>query len=48
MGRDYTATLREGDQAPDFTLPIAGGGEMRLADELAASSVMLVFLRGTI
>ena len=48
MGRDYTATLREGDQAQDFTLPIAGGGEMRLADELAAGSVMLVFLRGTI
>ena len=48
MGRDHTATLHEGDQAPGFSLPIAGGGDMSLADELAKGSVMLVFLRGTI
>lgn len=33
-----------GDTAPDFVLPSATGDKVRLADRLAAGSVVVVFL----
>jgi AhpC/TSA family len=36
-----------GDQAPDFTLPDAGGELVRLADLLARGPVVVTFYRGT-
>jgi peroxiredoxin len=38
--------LREGDSAPDFELPDARGGVVRLSDLLAAGPVILSFYRG--
>jgi peroxiredoxin len=38
--------LPQGTPAPDFTLPTAGGGELRLAS-LRGGWVVLFFLRGT-
>lgn len=35
-----------GDTAPDFVLPSATGDKVRLADRLAAGSVVVVFYRG--
>ncbi len=35
-----------GDQAPDFTLPGAGGGNISLAEQLARGPVVLSFYRG--
>ena len=34
-----------GSVAPDFTLPSAGGGEVRLSRYLGKQCVVLVFLR---
>jgi peroxiredoxin len=39
-------TLKAGDQAPDFRLPDARGGFVRLKDLLAAGPVVLSFYRG--
>lgn len=36
-----------GDQAPDFSLPDAGGELVRLADLLARGPVVVTFYRGT-
>ncbi|MFV0320636.1 MAG: peroxiredoxin [Microbacterium sp.] len=36
-------TVQTGDQAPDFTLPIAGGGTLTLSDAWRDSPVVLVF-----
>jgi hypothetical protein len=36
-----------GDQAPDFTLPDAGGELVRFADLLARGPVVVTFYRGT-
>jgi AhpC/TSA family len=38
--------LKAGDQAPDFRLPDARGGYVRLKDLLAAGPVVLSFYRG--
>ena len=47
MGRAHTATLREGDQAPDFAVETSDGDTARLRDFQGKSGVLLVFLRGT-
>jgi AhpC/TSA family len=39
-------TKKIGDQAPDFTLPDAGGQSVRLADLLARGPVVVTFYRG--
>jgi hypothetical protein len=39
-------TLRVGEQAPDFTLPDAGGRPVTLADYRGKKPVVLVFYRG--
>lgn len=39
--------LAIGDQAPDFELPDARGGRVRLADRLATGPVVLTFYRGS-
>lgn len=44
--RRRSTTLREGDPAPAFSLPAAGGGEVALAD-FAGRPVVLIFFRGT-
>ncbi|MFT4230723.1 MAG: peroxiredoxin, partial [Microbacterium sp.] len=36
-------TIDIGNQAPDFTLPLAGGGELTLSDAWRDSAVVLVF-----
>ncbi|MEV6121596.1 peroxiredoxin-like family protein [Streptomyces sp. SID8352] len=36
-----------GDLAPDFTLPDARGGEVRLSERLAKGPVVLIFYRGS-
>lgn len=38
--------LAIGERAPDFTLPRAGGGSLRLSQALARGPVVLVFYRG--
>jgi peroxiredoxin len=38
--------LKEGDTAPDFTLPDADGKQVRLYEQLATGPVVLVFYRG--
>ena len=48
MARDdyrdlMTAKVAEGDVAPDFDLPVLGGGRARLAELRAAGPVALVF-----
>jgi len=48
MARDdyrdlMTAKVAEGDVAPDFDLPLLGGGRARLAELRAAGPVALVF-----
>ena len=35
-----------GAPAPDFTLPVGGGGEVTLKEKLAEGPVVLVFYRG--
>lgn len=40
------AALRAGDHAPDFTLPNARGGVVRLSHALASGPVVLSFYRG--
>ncbi len=40
-----SSTVAVGTEAPDFTLPDAGGGQVTLS-ELRGSPVVLVFLRG--
>ena len=40
------AALRAGDRAPDFELPDATGGTVRLSDRLAEGPVVLTFYRG--
>ena len=47
MGREYTSTLREGDQAPDFAVETSDGDMVRLRDFQGKSGVLLVFIRGT-
>jgi len=45
-----TRSIGVGDQAPDFSLPIAEGGTWRLGEHLAqgkCSSLVVVFYRGT-
>ncbi|MBX9579037.1 MAG: AhpC/TSA family protein [Gemmataceae bacterium] len=37
---------KPGDRVPDFELPAAAGGSVRLSDRLAAGPVVLVFYRG--
>lgn len=38
--------LRQGNQAPDFTLPVLEGGTFSLSEELkGGKNVILVFLR---
>jgi hypothetical protein len=39
-------TKKIGDQAPDFTLPDAGGDMVRFADLLARGPVVVTFYRG--
>jgi hypothetical protein len=39
-------TKKIGDQAPDFTLPDAGGELVRFADLLARGPVVVTFYRG--
>ncbi len=39
--------LGVGEMAPDFALPSAGGGRIRLADRLGRAGIVLVFYRGT-
>jgi len=48
LSRDRTATLREGDPAPDFSLTAASGRTVILAETLKRSALLLVFLRGTL
>ena len=47
-GRSRSApdALAIGDQAPDFVLPRAGGGQVRLADHLEQGTLVLIFYRG--
>jgi peroxiredoxin len=40
-----SATVAVGSPAPDFSLPAAGGGHVRLGDH-RARVVVLVYLRG--
>lgn len=40
-----SSTARVGSPAPDFTLPVAGGGEITLSS-YRGQPVVLVFLRG--
>jgi peroxiredoxin len=39
-------TKKIGDQAPDFTLPDAGGDMVRFGDLLARGPVVVTFYRG--
>jgi len=38
-----STTLKEGDKAPDFTLPSTQGGTVHLADYIGKSPVVLAF-----
>jgi len=44
-GMEQTA-LREGDAAPDFSLPNASGGRVRLRDLLVSGPAVVAFYRG--
>lgn len=41
-----TVTLKEGDKAPDFSLPSTGPANVRLADFAGKKSVVLFFYIG--
>lgn len=41
-----TVGLREGQMAPDFELPSAGGGDVRLSDYRGEKQVLLYFSMG--
>jgi AhpC/TSA family protein len=41
-----TGGLREGEMAPDFELPSAGGGDVRLSDYRGEKPVLLYFSMG--
>jgi hypothetical protein len=41
-----SSALREGDSAPDFELPAAGGGSVSLVDLRKRASVLLYFSMG--
>jgi len=43
LGCTSAGELAEGDQAPDFTLPVASGGELSLADATADGPALLYF-----
>ncbi len=44
--RVMDTALRAGDRAPDFELPVAGGGTFRLSDALERGPVVLTWYRG--
>ena len=44
--RTAPGALGIGDQPAQFVLPRAGGGDVSLADKLAAGPVVLIFYRG--
>ena len=44
--RSAPDALRIGDQAPDFRVPIVGGGHLALTEIRASGPVVLVFYRG--
>lgn len=46
LPRSDNATLRVGQAAPDFTLPNALGGEVRLADYVGKQPVLIYFSMG--
>ena len=46
LSRSAPEALAIGDQAPDFTLPRAGGGQVDLADYLEQGPLVLIFYRG--
>ncbi len=46
FSRNAPDALAIGDRAPDFRVPRAGGGEVRLSEALARGDVVLVFYRG--
>jgi peroxiredoxin len=46
MLKAASETLKIGDTAPDFALPTADGGTVRLAD-YRGKPLALVFIRGT-
>lgn len=41
--KSFSATLKVGDKAPDFTLPDQNGKAVHLADFLAKKNVVLAF-----
>jgi cytochrome oxidase Cu insertion factor (SCO1/SenC/PrrC family) len=43
---DTASSLKVGDEAPDFTLPSAGGEEVSLADYRGEKAVLLYFSMG--
>jgi len=43
LGCSSGGELSEGDQAPDFSLPVASGGELSLADATADGPALLYF-----
>jgi peroxiredoxin len=45
-GRYAARAAKPGDRVPDFELPAAAGGSVRLSDKLADGPVVLVFYRG--
>ena len=40
---EQTTTLAEGDLAPDFTLPVNGGGELSLRDLSGSPSIVYFY-----
>src|SRR3989344_7476079 len=40
------ASYKEGDTAPDFTLPVVGGGQFRLSELQGKKNVLLYFQEG--
>ena len=46
VSRAAPDALAIGDQAPDFVLPRAGGGQVGLADHLELGTLVLIFYRG--
>ncbi len=46
MNDQDTESIQVGDEAPDFRLPTAQGGEVALSDYRGQRHVLLMFLKG--